>query len=193
VSELVIGSSIPTITPSYSGFVPDEGAGQLSVQPTCGTNYTTGSVVGTYRTTCSSASATNYSFKYVDGSIRVIYGWDGFLQPINDTAHTGLTQSKFKLGQTIPAKFVIKNAAGQVVQQAGSPTFTRSGQLGSCGPDVSLEAVTSLSADSGSAYKWDGSQYHYNWNTKGLTAGVYRIYANLSDGTARSVDICLTK
>ena len=43
------------------------------------------------------------------------------------------------------------------------------------------------------AYSWNGSQYHYNWSTKGLTAGEYRIYANLADGTKRYVDICLTK
>ena len=36
-------------------------------------------------------------------------------------------------------------------------------------------------------------QYHFNWSTKGLTAGEYRIFANLADGTARYVDICLTK
>ena len=28
---------------------------------------------------------------------------------------------------------------------------------------------------------------------KGLTAGEYRIYANLADGTKHYVDICLTK
>ena len=42
-------------------------------------------------------------------------------------------------------------------------------------------------------YKWDGAQYHYNWSTKGLTAGEYRIFANLADGTKPYVDICLTK
>jgi hypothetical protein len=42
-------------------------------------------------------------------------------------------------------------------------------------------------------YAWDGSQYHYNWSTKGLTAGEYRIYANLADGTKQYVDICLAK
>ena len=42
-------------------------------------------------------------------------------------------------------------------------------------------------------YTWDGSQYHYNWSTKGLTAGEYRIYANLADGLKPYVDICLTK
>ena len=50
-----------------------------------------------------------------------------------------------------------------------------------------------LSADSGAAYTYNGGQYQYNWSTKGLTAGEYRIYANLADDTKRYVDICLTK
>jgi hypothetical protein len=34
---------------------------------------------------------------------------------------TGTAESKFKLGPTIPAKFVLTNASGQVVQQAVAP------------------------------------------------------------------------
>ena len=45
----------------------------------------------------------------------------------------------------------------------------------------------------GGVYRSDGQQWVYNWSTKGLTAGEYRIFANLADGTARHVDICLTK
>jgi hypothetical protein len=126
--------------------------------------------------------------------INVRYGWNGFLQPINDTAHqTGLTQSKFKLGQTIPAKFVITNAAGTVVQQTSNPTFARSQYLGGCDFATTSETVDSVSPDPGLQYAWDGSQYHYNWSTKGLTSGRYRIFANLADGTSPWVDICLTK
>ncbi len=58
----------------------------------------------------------------------IAYDWSGFLQPINDTAHqTGVAQSKFKLGQTIPAKFDIRDAAGAAVQQTPNPTFLRLG------------------------------------------------------------------
>jgi hypothetical protein len=124
----------------------------------------------------------------------VQYGWNGFLQPINDTAHqTGLTQSRFKLGSTIPAKFVLKNAAGQVVQQATNPTFTRTNRLRACDANATTEPTASdILPDAGASYVWDGNQYHYNWSTKGIKdAGVYRIYANLADGTQRWVDICL--
>ena len=196
--SILLGSSVPTITPSYSGFVAAENAGSaLSAAPTCGTPYTTSSPVGTYATSCSGAAATsgNYSISYVGGTLTVLFAWNGFLQPINDTAHqTSLTQSKFKLGQTIPVKFVIRNAAGVVVQQSPNPTFSRSTRLGGCEPDGILEATPTLAPDGGAEFKWDGNQYHYNWSTKGITtSGVYRIFASLSDGTARSVDICLTK
>ena len=196
--SILLGSPVPTISPSYAGFVAGESAGTaLSAAPTCGTAYTTASPVGTYTTNCSGATATsgNYSISYVGGTLTVLFAWNGFLQPINDTAHqTSLTQSKFKLGQTIPVKFAIKNAAGVVVQQSPNPTFTRSSRVGGCEPDGILESTPTLAPDAGAEFKWDGNQYHYNWSTKGITAsGVYRIFANLSDGTTRSVDICLTK
>ena len=135
----------------------------------------------------------NYAITYKTASFTILYRWDGFLQPINDTAHDLVVMSKFKAGQTIPAKFVLKNAAGAVVQQTPSPAFTRSANLGSCNAISSLENPPAVQADVVPQYKWDGSQYHYNWSTKGLQAGLYRIFANLADGTARSVDICLTK
>jgi hypothetical protein len=152
------------------------------------------SSVGAKTLTCSATdnagNTRSQSVPYV-----VSYLWDGFLQPINDTAHqTGLAESKFKLGQTIPAKFVIKNALGTVVQQSSNPTFSRSGNLGSCDLNAVNETITEvITPDSGVSYNWDGSQYHYNWSTKGLTNGEYRIYANLADGSKPYVDICLTK
>ena len=75
-----------------------------------------GSDAGNYALTSASANTT----------ASILFAWNGFLQPINDTAHqTGVAQSKFKLGQTIPVKFVIKNAFGNVVQQASKPQFSQ--------------------------------------------------------------------
>jgi trimeric autotransporter adhesin len=192
---LIVGSTVPAITPIYSAFVSgDTVANSVTTPPVCGTAYTSSSGVGPYATICANAVAPNYAISYYAGSIQVVFGWDGFLQPINDTAHqTSLTQSKFRTGQTIPAKFVLTNAAGAVVQQATNPTFTRSANLGGCDATAAIENLTALEPDGTPIYAWDGSQYHFNWSTKGLTSGRYRIFANLTDGTARSVDICLTK
>jgi trimeric autotransporter adhesin len=145
----------------------------------------------------SGADKGNYSLasSTLTTTASITYRWDGFLQPINDTAHqTGVNQSKFKLGQTIPAKFVIKTAAGTVVKQSSNPSFSRSQNRGACGTGLALDTVPDgVTPNDGVSYAWDGSQYHYNWSTKGLTAGEYRIYANLADETKRYVDICLTK
>jgi trimeric autotransporter adhesin len=195
-AAIVVGSPAPAVTPTFDGFVAgDDSGNSLTTAPTCGTTYTPGASVGTYATSCAGAVASNYAATYVQGTLRVLFAWNGFLQPINDTAHqTGLQQSKFRLGQTVPVKFVLRNAAGATVQQTPYPTFTRSTNRGSCDPGATLEPGTDLvSPDTVPEFRWDGAQYHYNWSTKALTSGVYRIYANLADGTKPFVDICLTR
>ena len=64
--------SVPTITPSYSGFVNGDTPGSLTTPPTCTTNYTEGAaVVGPYTTSCSGASAMNYAISYVPGTVTL--------------------------------------------------------------------------------------------------------------------------
>jgi hypothetical protein len=128
------------------------------------------------------------------GYYRVIYRWDGFRQPINDTAHQvdqGL--SIFKANSTVPAKFQLKRADGSVVQAnrapqwltptMGSPTTALVGELLFTDPETS-----------GSEYRWDagGQQYQYNWSTKGSTPGYqYQVGVTLDDGQTYVVTIGL--
>jgi len=66
------GDDVPDITPSYSGFITGEDENVLTTDPTCSTTYTQGSgVSGSYSTSCTGAVATNYTFKYVPGSVTV--------------------------------------------------------------------------------------------------------------------------
>jgi hypothetical protein len=168
------------------------GAGGLNqgVTPLTYTN----NVLGTATASATYGGDDNHLSSSSSNTFRITYGWAGFLQPINDTAHqTGVNESKFKAGQTIPAKFVITNAAGLVIQQSSTPAFSRTGNLGSCDLTAADDTLPSVTPDSGSVYTWDGMQYHFNWSTKGLQSGEYRIFAQLADGTQRYVDICLTK
>ena len=153
-----------------------------------------GEAVGPYAIKLGTLTAgSNYALTFVPATFNIYYAYSGFLQPINDTAHQiGVLESRFKAGQTIPAKFLLKNAAGGIVQQATNPTFTRSNRLGSCDAATTLEATDNSTPDPNAIFTWDGSQYHYNWSTKGLAAGEYRIFANLADGTKPYVDICLS-
>jgi hypothetical protein len=191
----ILGAANPVLTGVVTGVKNGD-----PIAATYTTTATATSPVGTYPispsvSTTSPQVLANYNVTLVNGTLTVVFAWDGFLQPINDTAHqVGLYESKFKLGQTIPVKFDLKDAFGQVVQQTGSPTFTRSNNLGACDSSASLDTVPTVSPDGAAVYSFTGGHYQYNWSTKGITtAGEYRIFANLADGTSQSVYICLTK
>jgi len=69
--DAAYGTSPPTITPSYSGFVNGDTAGSLTTPPTCSTTATSASTVGSYPTSCSDAVDSNYTISYLNGTIQV--------------------------------------------------------------------------------------------------------------------------
>jgi hypothetical protein len=70
-ATMTYGGTVPTITPSYSGFVNGQNASSLTTAPTCTTTATSTSPAGTYPSSCSGAVDPNYSFKYVNGTVTV--------------------------------------------------------------------------------------------------------------------------
>ena len=169
-----------TATDSFSGIA----SCTVTVTPTA-------NGVGTFTYTAKATdNAGNTST--VSGSFSVIYRFDGFLQPINDTAHqVGLSTSIFKAGSTVPVKFQLRNAAGTIVQAISAPQWLTPAK-GSATSAAVDESVYSDPATSGSTYTWTGSQYQYNWSTKGVSAGLYyRIGVKLDDGQIYSVNIGL--
>jgi hypothetical protein len=128
----------------------------------------------------------------VTGSYRVVYRFDGFLQPINDTAHqVDVSTSVFKGGSTVPVKFQLKRADGTVVQGNTAPVW-QAPTKGSATTAAVDESVYSAPADSASAYRWDSPQYIYNWGTSGLVKNYYyRIGVRLDDGQTYFVNIAL--
>jgi hypothetical protein len=115
------------------------------------------------------------------------------LQPINYTAHQVLDSnvSTFKAGSTVPVKFQLKDANGNVVQSASAPQWTVP-QKGNATTQAVDEGVFADQATNGTLYKWDGTQYHYNWNTKGVAGSFYyKIGVKLDDGQTYYVYISL--
>jgi large repetitive protein len=54
------------------------------------------------------------------------------------------------------------------------------------------ETLYSDPATSGSTFRWDGEQYHYNWNTAKSQANFYwRIGVQLDDGQTYFVNVGL--
>ncbi len=130
----------------------------------------------------------------VTGTYRVVYRWDGFLQPINDTAHqVDVSVSIFKAGSTVPTKFQLKRADGTVVQANSLPVWLTPAR-GSATTAPVDESMYSDPADSGSTYRWDSTsqQYIYNWGSPKNGAGYYwRIGVKLDDGQTYYVNIGL--
>jgi hypothetical protein len=200
--KFIVGATLPTVTCTASD---TGGSGVTNASPTPVKTADTRNADGVGKVTYTCTATDNAgNTTSVSKSFSVVYNFSGYLQPINDTAHqpqTGVLESKFKLGQTIPVKFNIYNSASIAVQQATNPTFTKVSH-GTCDSQTEPEAVTTETPNAGAQFVWTTDHYQYNWSTKGLQAGEYRIYANLADGTGQQntdplkqnyTDICLTK
>jgi hypothetical protein len=174
-----------TATDSTSGL-----AAVCSASTTGGTANGVGSFSYTATATDKAGNTTVKSITY-----KVIYRFDGFLQPINDTAHqVGTSTSIFKGGSTVPAKFQLKRADGTVVQANSLPIWEVPAKGSSTSAAVN-ESAYSAPADSTSTYRGSGSpdnQYIYNWNTAANQAGSYwRVGVRLDDGQTYYVNVGL--
>ena len=119
---------------------------------------------------------------------RVVYRFDGFLQPINDPALVpGAGRSVFKSGSTVPVKLQVKRADGSLVDPLTPPEWLTP-EKGSATAGTVNEEVWTDPATTGTAFAKTGDQWHYNWKTKGIAAGyTYRIGVKLDDGTKHYV------
>ena len=202
-----LGQSDPTFTFTYGAFVNNENSGVIDTAPTCGVSVTHTNV-GSYPIVCSGGSDNNYSFTYVPGTLKIVYGtgFGGFLQPINTDG-----SSRFKLGSTIPVKFQLKDATGalvtgdQIAQLAVNQSDTK--------PDAGVdEAISTAAATTGNWFRYDATsgQHIFNLSTKSgyttpdlnnpgqtktvqFSQGTWTLWILLNDGTSRSVKIQLVK
>ncbi|MDP2655498.1 MAG: PxKF domain-containing protein, partial [bacterium] len=194
---ITLGEPLPPLTAVISNTFGDVVTDGYSGAPECSTTATVASSVGEYPITCTlgTLSSESYEFStFVAGTLTIQYRWNGFLQPINDTAHqVGQSMSVFKGGSTIPVKFQLKDINGALVQSAVAPSWPEPQQGALMNASVD-ESVYSVSGTSGTVYKWDAvaQQYVYNWNTKGLATGRwYKISTQLDDGNIYSVTVGL--
>jgi FtsP/CotA-like multicopper oxidase with cupredoxin domain len=70
-AAMTYGGAVPAITPSYASFVLGQTPANLTGAVTCSTTATPTSPVGTYPSTCSGATSTNYAITYVPGTVTV--------------------------------------------------------------------------------------------------------------------------
>jgi hypothetical protein len=207
-SYTVAGINIDLVSPTIAiNGISDGAMYALGAVPTpsctasdtlSGPNGCTGSVSGgstngvgtyTYKATGfdKAGNATTRTATY-----NVDYGFSGFLQPINDTAHqVGLQTSIFKAGSTVPVKFQLTKSDGTVISAAGAPQWLTPVKGAPLSAAVDQSVYGAVATD-GTTYRSDGQQYIYNWSTKDLPAGFYyRIGVRLDDGSTYTVNIGL--
>jgi hypothetical protein len=175
---------------------PSPGSGVASSSGTVGIDTST---VGQHTVTFPAGTAVDHvghQSAETSCTYAVTYQFDGFLQPINDTAHyVGLTTSIFKAGSTVPAKLQLKDAQGHVVEAATAPQWITPVKGGPLPTTLAVdEATYSDTATAGGEYRWDATaqQYIYNWKTAKTQSGYFwRIGVILDDGTVHWVSIGL--
>jgi hypothetical protein len=136
------GGTMPTITPSYSGFVNGDTAASLTTPPTCSTTATPSSPAGFYPSTCSGAVDSNYAISYVSGTVTVT----AVSAPQANLSASSLTFSAQIVGTSSAAQTVKLTNTGNVSLTIFSITaFTDFSQTNTCGTNLSAGANCTIS------------------------------------------------
>jgi PKD repeat protein len=122
----------------------------------------------------------------VTARYRVAYRWTGFLSPISST---GI--SSFTAGSTVPVKFTLTDADGNVVQPGSAPQWLTPQR----GPKIGKSLTAGVMGEpqpSGTTFTRSDQYWQYNWKTKKSDRGYYwRIGARLDDGEVYQVWIAV--
>lgn len=123
-------------------------------------------------------------------TVSLVYTWSGVLQPIDPPNAAGVSASVFKTGSTVPVKFALTGPSVGITTLAATLSYAKISN-GVVGSDI--EAVSTAAATTGNLFRYDAAtgQYIFNWSTKGLSAGTYRLIISLGDGVERTVNLGL--
>lgn len=173
-----LNAPLPALSGLISGVVPGDG-----ITVTFSTAATQSSWIGSYPIVPVLNDPLGrlgyYNVAIGSGALSVVFaGNSGILQPINTDG-----SSVFKQNSTIPAKFKVYDAHGNSVGTQGTVTSFYIVQTvnGTVSSTVN-EAVLSTTPDS--EFRFDGSQWIFNINTKNLSANMtYYLRVTLADGS----------
>jgi hypothetical protein len=114
---------------------------------------------------------------------NVQYCFDGFLPPLSQNM-------AFALNRTIPIKWQLCDFNSTLITSLSAVTSL---QVAPVNADGSLGTPFNPTPAGATSLRNDGSQFIFNWQTKGLTAGTYEILLTLSDATLHTKVLQLTK
>jgi alpha-tubulin suppressor-like RCC1 family protein len=111
--SMTYGGDVPGVTPTVDGLQNGEGASVLGDELQCSTTAASVSPVGTYGTSCSGASDSNYAITYVSGSVTVNPA------PVTVTASSGSMTYGGNVPGITPTVDGLQNGEGVSVLGAG--------------------------------------------------------------------------
>ncbi len=166
---------------TVAGVTGGSAPGALTYTPAAGTVLS----VGANQPLKVDAAATiNYNAASKTVYINVNYGFVGFLPPIDNLP----VVNSVKAGQTIPGKWQLKDAAGNLISDLSSlaPGGLTSVKV-NCSSGL-VDAVEEVLLSPGSTvFRFDGTQFIYNWQTSKSWVGTCRLMTvTLKDGTKYS-------
>jgi hypothetical protein len=128
------------------------------------------------------AATINYNAANMTVYINVNYSFVGFLQPIDNLPII----NSVKAGQTIPVKWQLKDAVGNLIGDlsslAPSPNGLTSVRI-NCDGSSTADPIEELAAPGSTVFRFDGTQFIYNWQTSKSWVGTCRLMTvRLKDG-----------
>jgi hypothetical protein len=115
---------------------------------------------------------------------KVIYNFGGFQPPIKPDG-----SGVYNLGRTLPVKFNLSDANGNVVTSATAYFQATSVDSGLVGTTPVILGTSNN--DSGNYFRVSNDQYIYNLNTGILGTGTWKLTVSLDDGMTYSITISL--
>ncbi len=158
-ATMVYGGAPPTITPTFNGFVLNQGAANLTGTVTCVSGANSSSTVSgnPYSSSCSGATSTNYNITYVPGVVNVT-------QAPSTTAIVSNLPNPSIVGQVVTIGFKVTPQFSGV--PTGSVTISANGQscsgalvngAGSCNIAFTTGGAKALTASYGGDTNFQGS------------------------------------
>ena len=178
-----------TVTPQFTG-VPTGTVTFKDGAITLGTGVLDGTGHATFTTSTLTVNAhtinavysgdANFVGSSASTTQTVQYTFVGFLPPIDNLPIVNST----KAGQTVPIKWQLKDANGNLVSDLGSlaPNGLVSGPI-VCMSNTFISPVEELSSPGSTVFRFDGTQFIYNWQTLKSYTGCRLLQVKLADGT----------
>jgi len=156
--------------------------------------------VGVTTVLCRAADASGNASTCSFTVTRAALGFTGFLSPIGGEVALGTGGSfadplrAFKLGSTIPIKFVATCYGSPVTPGAHTLQAVKYSSL--VDSDPAIDATPTDGATTGNQFRLTDAasgEWHFNLSTKPMSVGTWKLTATLSDGSVHEVWITIKK